>query len=120
MKYRIDPELQYCPQCQDEYRAGIVQCASCEVELINGSKMLKAQEQKNKRLSERSMEISPDDRRPAYSGYFNALTAPAYLLPLAGGALVVTIGAPATFSLAVVVAVVQLVFARLIPATNAH
>jgi MFS family permease len=34
------------------------------------------------------MEISPDDRRPAYSGYFNALIAPAAFLPLAGAALV--------------------------------
>ena len=33
------------------------------------------------------MEISPDDRRPAYSGYFNALIAPAALLPIAGAAL---------------------------------
>ncbi len=33
------------------------------------------------------MEISPDDRRPAYSGYFNALAAPAALLPLAAGAV---------------------------------
>jgi MFS family permease len=34
------------------------------------------------------MEISPDDRRPAYSGYFNALVAPVTLLPMAAGALV--------------------------------
>lgn len=34
------------------------------------------------------MEISPDDRRPAYSGYFNALVAPAALLPVAGAAIV--------------------------------
>jgi MFS family permease len=33
------------------------------------------------------MEISPDDRRPAYSGYFNALIAPAALLPVAGAVL---------------------------------
>ena len=33
------------------------------------------------------MEISPDDRRPAYSGYFNALVAPAALLPVAGAAI---------------------------------
>lgn len=33
------------------------------------------------------MEISPDDRRPAYSGYFNALAAPAALLPLAGAVI---------------------------------
>ena len=31
------------------------------------------------------MEISPDDRRPAYSGYFNAITAPAFLLPFIAG-----------------------------------
>ncbi|MCZ6473164.1 MAG: MFS transporter [SAR324 cluster bacterium] len=30
------------------------------------------------------MELSPDDRRPAYSGYFNALAAPAALLPMVG------------------------------------
>ncbi len=31
------------------------------------------------------MEISPNDQRPAYSGYFNAITAPAFLLPLVAG-----------------------------------
>ncbi len=34
------------------------------------------------------MEISPNDRRPAYSGYFNAFAAPAALLPLAGALIV--------------------------------
>ena len=33
------------------------------------------------------MEISPDDRRPAYSGYFNVLVAPWALSPLAGAAI---------------------------------
>ena len=33
------------------------------------------------------MEISPDDRRPTYSGYFSIMVAPAALLPLAGAAL---------------------------------
>jgi len=33
------------------------------------------------------MEISPDERRPAYSGYFNALVAPVTLLPMAAGAV---------------------------------
>lgn len=61
MKYRIDSELNYCPQCQDEYRAEIATCASCEVDLISGSKMLKAQEKKEGRMSERSKEISADD-----------------------------------------------------------
>lgn len=34
------------------------------------------------------MEISPDERRPAYSGYFNTLVAPAALSPLIGAALI--------------------------------
>jgi MFS family permease len=33
------------------------------------------------------MEISPDDHRPAYSGYFNAAVAPVTLLPMAAGAV---------------------------------
>ncbi len=43
------------------------------------------------------MEISPDNRRPAYSGYFNALTAPAFVLPLIGGVLVAVGGIAAVF-----------------------
>jgi MFS family permease len=53
------------------------------------------------------MEISPDDRRPAYSGYFNALTAPAYLLPLLGGAIASSIGLSGVFAAAAVGAVGQ-------------
>ena len=53
------------------------------------------------------MEISPDDRRPAYSGYFNALTAPAYLLPLVGGVLVARFGAEAALAISLVGAIAQ-------------
>ncbi len=60
------------------------------------------------------MEISPNDRRPAYSGYFNALASPAALLPLAGAALVDVISLMAVFVVAVLAAAVQLVlYARL-------
>jgi len=61
MKFRIDPELQYCPQCQDEYRAGIVTCASCAVELLSGQQMLDMIERQKNRLAGRSMEITPED-----------------------------------------------------------
>lgn len=57
----IDPELKYCPACNDEYRAEIVACAGCEGELITGEQYL---EMKNDSLSERdnrSMELSADD-----------------------------------------------------------
>ncbi len=29
MDFIIDPELKYCPQCRDEYRAEIVWCPAC-------------------------------------------------------------------------------------------
>lgn len=53
------------------------------------------------------MELSPDDHRPAYTGYFNAMTAPAYLLPIAGGLLIQTAGAAPVFALATVAAFAQ-------------
>ncbi len=55
------------------------------------------------------MEISPDDRRPAYSAYFNALASPAALLPLLGAALVSLISIHAVFVAAIFAAVLQLV-----------
>ncbi|HUF79960.1 MAG TPA: MFS transporter [Burkholderiales bacterium] len=54
------------------------------------------------------MEISPQERRPAYSGYFNVLVAPAALLAMAGGALVQAGSAAAVFAAAAVASVLQL------------
>ena len=54
------------------------------------------------------MEISPDDRRPAYSAYFNSLASPAALLPLAGAAIVQIVSIHAVFVAAIMAAVVQL------------
>lgn len=53
------------------------------------------------------MEISPDDRRPAYSGYFNAIVAPAALLPLAGAALIAAVGMAALFAVSAGIAAIQ-------------
>lgn len=58
------------------------------------------------------MEISPDDRRPAYSGYFNALTAPAALLPLAGAAIAETTSYAAVFAASGAAAALQLLAVR--------
>lgn len=58
------------------------------------------------------MEISPDDRRPAYSGYFNTLAAPAALLPFAGGALAEAGSFAAVFALSVLAAVLQFALVR--------
>ncbi len=53
------------------------------------------------------MEISPDDRRPAYSGYFNALVAPAALLPLVGAVIVAATSLRGVFALSLGAAVLQ-------------
>lgn len=53
------------------------------------------------------MEISPDDRRPAYSGYFNALTAPAFLFPLLGGVIVEATATVYVFAVSLAAAAVQ-------------
>lgn len=53
------------------------------------------------------MEISPEDRRPAYSGYFNALTAPSYVLPLLGGVLFSLAGAASVFAISLLAAACQ-------------
>ena len=58
------------------------------------------------------MEISPDDRRPAYSGYFNALVAPAALLPLAGAAIVEATSLTGVFAVSLVAAFLQFLIIR--------
>jgi hypothetical protein len=57
----IDPELKYCPECDDEYRAEIVRCAACGVELITGLEKIAQQKEQQERLEKRSTELSPDD-----------------------------------------------------------
>ena len=54
------------------------------------------------------MEISPDDRRPAYSGYFNAFIAPASLLPLIGALLVEAVSLAAVFAVSAFAMVLQM------------
>ena len=58
------------------------------------------------------MEISPDHRRPAYSGYFNALVAPAALLPLAGAAIVEVVSLTAVFAVSLLAALLQFLTLR--------
>ena len=58
------------------------------------------------------MEISPDDRRPAYSGYFNALVAPAALLPLAGAVIIEVSSISGVFIVSLTAAILQYVTVR--------
>jgi DNA-directed RNA polymerase subunit RPC12/RpoP len=45
MDLRIEPDLMYCPRCNDEYRAGFSICAACNIELISGLEIMQQQEQ---------------------------------------------------------------------------
>lgn len=58
------------------------------------------------------MEISPDDRRPAYSGYFNALTAPAALSPLIGAAIADVLSFAVVFAISLAAAGGQVILLR--------
>ncbi|MEZ5936326.1 MAG: MFS transporter [Alphaproteobacteria bacterium] len=64
------------------------------------------------------MEISPEDRRPSYSGYFNALTAPAFLLPLLGGALVASVGLSPVFLISLAAALLQFILVSRVRQTH--
>lgn len=56
------------------------------------------------------MEISPDNLRPAYSGYFNAITAPAFLLPLLAGIVATAFGLTLVFAISMIAAILQTFF----------
>lgn len=61
------------------------------------------------------MEISPEEVRPQYSAYFNAITAPAFLLPLLAGVVVFLIGTSAVFALSALAAISQTYFVARLP-----
>ncbi len=57
----VDPEMNYCPACGDEYRTDIQKCAGCEIELVSGLEKLAEIQKRELALASRSMEISVDD-----------------------------------------------------------
>lgn len=57
----VDPDLNYCPSCGDEYRADIASCVTCNITLISGREKLVRMEQTRQELSQRSMDISMED-----------------------------------------------------------
>ena len=60
MRY-TDPNLKYCPQCDEEYRAEIELCVSCNVALISGQEKMAQEESVKEKKAARSMTISNDD-----------------------------------------------------------
>ncbi|MDF1578976.1 MAG: hypothetical protein P1P81_11100 [Desulfobulbales bacterium] len=78
-----DPELKYCPSCNDEYRPEIGKCPVCEVDLITGREILAGHESRLEKMAQRRGKLTPDDelvtirRGPlaemkAYEGLLNA------------------------------------------------
>jgi len=57
----IEPDLKYCPECNDEYRAEIEKCAACGIVLITGLQKIEMEEAKQKKLESRTVELNPDD-----------------------------------------------------------
>lgn len=49
---RFEEDLKYCPQCQDEYRADIARCASCNITLVSGAEMLALENHRTRRRGE--------------------------------------------------------------------
>lgn len=60
MRHR-DPELKYCPVCDEEYRADIKSCVSCDVDLVSGREKIAAEEVVQQQRAARSMELSAED-----------------------------------------------------------
>ncbi len=60
MRY-TDPDLKYCPQCDEEYREEIITCVSCNIELITGNEKLVIEKEAETKKTSRSMDISSDD-----------------------------------------------------------
>jgi hypothetical protein len=57
----VEPDLKYCPQCNDEYRAEIEKCAACGIVLITGRQKIEMEEALRKKLENRTTELSPED-----------------------------------------------------------
>lgn len=57
----VDLEMNYCPECGDEYRKDIKRCVGCEVRLISGKEKLSQVSGAHARVARRSMEISKND-----------------------------------------------------------
>ena len=57
----IDPDMQYCPECKDEYKASIKRCVLCDRDLISGSEKLETLRLKELAFKGRSMIINAQD-----------------------------------------------------------
>ena len=106
----IDPELQYCPRCGDEYLQRVTHCAACALELVSGREILRQKEQRESMIRSKPLVIQEgEDVVTIYRGNLGDLRfLQAMLAGLGVGALVVDDGqgcggscGPPTFNLQV-------------------
>jgi hypothetical protein len=57
----VEPDLKYCTQCNDEYRAEIEKCAACGIDLITGQQIIELEEARKKELGNRVSDLTPED-----------------------------------------------------------
>lgn len=57
----IDPEMNYCPDCEDEFRGDIVKCPTCDVVLMTGEEKIQHVSAEKESSNLRTMDISADD-----------------------------------------------------------
>jgi len=57
----FEPELKYCPKCNDEYRADIEKCHVCECQLLPGQEMIARDDKQQAKKIDRSGELHADD-----------------------------------------------------------
>lgn len=57
----IDPEMNYCPDCEVEFRGDIVQCPTCDVVLMTGEEKIQLACAEKESSNLRTMDISADD-----------------------------------------------------------
>jgi hypothetical protein len=57
----IDPEMNYCPDCGDEYRADILRCGICDRELVGGKEKIAQVRERYEQVAGRTMDILPSD-----------------------------------------------------------
>lgn len=57
----FETDLNYCPKCQDEYRADIKICPACACDLLPGNEMIARAEKQQQKMADRQGELRPDD-----------------------------------------------------------
>ena len=57
----IDPEMNYCPDCEVEFRGDIVKCPTCDVVLMTGKEKIQHVSAEKESSNLRTMDISADD-----------------------------------------------------------